>query len=189
VYASSLIDPVADQAVTSVGEVEPVPTDLLLALRAVTDPRARRGRRHDVVAVLAVAVCAVLAGARSYITIAEWARDLTPTVRNRLGLGRRPPCEATIRRVLQAVDAAELDGVVSTWLAARASRTSSPSSPTVGSPQPRRVIALDGKSARGARHAGGRAVHLLAAFDTGSGVVLGQTVAGPRHIGGWCRCD
>lgn len=123
-------------------------------------------------AVLGLAVCAVLAGARSYLAIAEWAGDLTPTVRARLGLGRRPPCEATIRRVLQAVDAAELDRVVSTWLAARSSR----SAPSALPPGPRRVIALDGKTARGARHAGGRAVHLLSAFDTHTGGVLGQTV-------------
>jgi hypothetical protein len=43
-----------------------VPEDLLSALRAVTDPRCRRGVRHQLVAVLGVAVCAVLAGARSY---------------------------------------------------------------------------------------------------------------------------
>jgi len=172
VFVSSLIDRAADQPHLSGGDPEPVPADLLLALRAVNDPRARRGRRHDVVAVLGAAVCAVLAGARSYIGIAEWARDLTPTVRARLGLGRRPPSEATIRRVLQGVDAAELDRVVSTWLAARSAPHSA-----VGQPaQPRRVIALDGKSARGARHAGERAVHLLAAFDTGNGGVLGQTV-------------
>ncbi len=172
VFVSSLIDRAADQPHLSGGDPEPVPADLLLALRAVNDPRARRGRRHDVVAVLGAAVCAVLAGARSYIGIAEWARDLTPTVRARLGLGRRPPSEATIRRVLQGVDAAELDRVVSTWLAARSALNSAVSQPA----QPRRVIALDGKSARGARHAGGRAVHLLAAFGTGNGSVLGQTV-------------
>ena len=39
------------------------------------------------------------------------------------------------------------------------------------------MIALDGKTARGARLAGGRAVHLLATFDTGTGEVLGQGVA------------
>jgi predicted transposase YbfD/YdcC len=172
VFVSSLIDRAADQPHLSGGDPEPVPADLLLALRAVNDPRARRGRRHDVVAVLGAAVCAVLAGARSYIGIAEWARDLTPTVRARLGLGRRPPSEATIRRVLQGVDAAELDRVVSTWLAARSALNSAVSQPA----RPRRVIALDGKSARGARHAGGRAVHLLAAFGTGNGSVLGQTV-------------
>ncbi len=172
VLPSSLIDRPVGQPLVSGGDAGPVPADLLMALRAVKDPRARRGRRHDVVAVLGVAVCAVLAGARSYVGIAEWAADLTPTVRSRLGLGRRPPCESTIRRVLQGVDAATLDEVVSTWLAGRCSL----SSPAIRPDQARRVIALDGKSARGARHAGERAVHLLAAFDTHTGVVLGQTV-------------
>jgi len=38
------------------------------------------------------------------------------------------------------------------------------------------VIAVDGKTARGARTGQGRAVHLLAALDTRTGVVLGQAV-------------
>jgi predicted transposase YbfD/YdcC len=136
-----------------------------VVLAAVTDPRSRRGVRHGCLSVLGIAVCAVLAGARSYFAVAEWAQDLTPTVRRRLGLGRRAPCESTIRRLLQRVDAGQLDRVVSAWLAAR-------TPPPTG----RRVIAVDGKTARGARSAGGRAVHLLAAFDTARGVVLGQSV-------------
>jgi hypothetical protein len=87
VFASSLIDRAVDQPQLCGVDVEPVPVDLLLALRAVADPRARRGQRHDVVAVLGVAACAVLAGARSYIAIAGWARD-------------------------QSIDAAELDQVL-----------------------------------------------------------------------------
>lgn len=147
--------------------VEPgaVPAGLLAALGSVADPRARRGVRHRCTAILGIGVCAVLSGARSYVAIAEWAHDLTPTVRSRLGLGRAAPCESTIRRVFQRVDPEALDGVVSSWLAAR-------SAPQ----QSRRVIAVDGKSARGARGADGRAVHLLAAFDAGTGVVLGQGV-------------
>jgi hypothetical protein len=96
-------------------------------------------------------------GATSSTAIAEWAQDLTPAVRLRLGLGRATPCESTIRRVLQRVDAEALDTLVSTWLAAR---------PAPRQPLP--VIAVDGKSARGARSGQGRAVHLLAAFDTTS---------------------
>ena len=46
------------------------PTDLVAALATVPDPRARRGIRHRLVTVLALAVCAVLAGARSYVAIA-----------------------------------------------------------------------------------------------------------------------
>src|ERR1700737_2235965 len=44
---------------------------VLSVLAAVADPRARRGVRHR----LALAVCAVLAGARSFTAIAEWAAD------------------------------------------------------------------------------------------------------------------
>ena len=101
---------------------------------------------------------------QSYTAIAEWAHDLSPTVGLRLGLGRRAPGEFTIRRLLQRVDAEHLDRV-GAWLAAC-------SRPWGALP----VIAIDGKSVRGARCAGKRAVHLLAALHTGSGAVLGQPV-------------
>jgi hypothetical protein len=130
----------------------------------VPDPRARRGVRHGFVAVLAVGVRAVLAGARTYTAVAEWAHDLPIGVRVRLGLGRVAPSESTIRRILQAVDAEALDAAVSAWLSHKSAALE----------QVVRVIALDGKSARGARRANGRAVRLLAAFDQASGVVLGQ---------------
>jgi len=179
------------------------PTDLVAALATVPDPRARRGIRHRLVTMLALAVCAVLAGARSYVAIAEWAHDLPLGVRVRLGLtvGRATPSESAIRRILQKVDPEALDRAVSGWLVARAARTgpptpdpAQPSAPQqytgsgtarIAAPQPRihspripspRVIAVDGKSARGARGADERAVHLLAALDTSSGIVLGQSV-------------
>jgi len=142
VSSSLLIADVLEQRQVPPGALEPVPTDLLVALRAVSDPRCRRGTRHRFNAVLGLAVCAVLAGARSYTAIAEWAQDLTPTVGQRLGLGRLPPCESTIRRVLQRLDGEHLSQVVSDWLAATAL--------VVGAPRPAlRVIAVDGKTARG----------------------------------------
>jgi predicted transposase YbfD/YdcC len=172
------------------------PTDLVAALVKVPDPRSRRGIRHRLVTVLALAVCAVLAGARSYVAIAEWAHDLPLAVRIRLGLTvrRATPSESAIRRILQKVDPEALDRVVSDWLVARADSTSPPDPPPETTPPgttppepssrpdpapigpPPTVIAVDGKSARGARRADGRAVHFLAAFDTGSGIVLGQSV-------------
>ena len=87
------------------------PTDLVAALATVPDPRARRGIRHRLVTVLALAVCAVLAGARSYVAIAEWAHDLPLGVRIRLGLtvARATPSESAIRRILQKVDPEALD--------------------------------------------------------------------------------
>ncbi len=173
VSVSSLIHALTDKpspAVT-VGP-EPVPADLVLALATVSDPRARRGRRHRFSAVLGVAACAVLAGARSYVAIAEWAHDLTPAMRRRLGLGRVAPSESTLRRVLQRTDPVQLDEVLSRWVTARTGACPGP--PTSAARQ--EVIAVDGKTARGARTGQGRAVHLLAALDTRTGVVLGQAV-------------
>jgi hypothetical protein len=57
-----------------------------------------------------------------------------------------------------------------------------PRIPAAPPPRPSpRVIAVDGKSARGARHADGRAAYLLAAFEVGTGIVLGP-VRGRRHV-------
>lgn len=169
----SLIPAAVDQSQVPPQELASVPDDVLAVLASVVDPRSRRGVRHRCAAVLGIAVCAVLAGAKSYLAIAEWAHDLTPTVRARLGLGRSAPSESTIRRVLQRVDAEQLDLAVCSWLAARTA--SAPDGAVDGV----RVIAVDGKSARGARcrsEPDSRAVHLLAAFDTVSGAVLGQSV-------------
>jgi predicted transposase YbfD/YdcC len=168
--SSSPILNVVDQFGSSPIEVVTASADLLGALAAVPDPRARRGVRHGFVAILAVGVCAVLAGARTFTAIAEWAHDLPVGMRVRLGLGRLAPSESTIRRNLQAADADAVDGAISAWLVARAATAIPAVAPAV------RMIAIDGKSARGARGPKGRAVHLLAAFDQANGLVLGQGV-------------
>jgi len=114
--------------------------------------------------VLALGVAALL----SSVAIAEWAHDLPVSARVRLGIRRRAASESTIRRILQAVDLDALDAALSGWVAARLP-TPLPSRPIT------RVIAVHGKTARGARHLDGPAAHLLAAFDHTSGVVLGKT--------------
>lgn len=175
-----------DKASCADGDGQSVPVGLLEVLAAVADPRARRGRRHEVGAVLSIAVGAVLAGARTYVAIAEWGQDLTVTARVRLGLRRHPPSESTIRRVLQRMDAEALDQVVCAWLTVGAQPATAPAIlplavpavSAVPAPQPRLrpVIAVDGKTARGARQPDATQTHLFAAFDHTSGVVLGQTV-------------
>jgi DDE_Tnp_1-associated len=118
---------------------------LLEALSTVTDPRARRGVRHGLVAVLAVAVCAVVAGARSYAGIAQWATDLDAGQRAALGFGSRAPDGVTIWRVLTAVDPAALDKALGDWIGAQLAERRR------GWTRHRRVLAVDGKTLRGAR--------------------------------------
>ena len=89
---------------------------LLAYLAAVPDPRAARGRRHPLVAILGMAAAAVLAGARSIAAIAEWAADAPQPVRAALGARHHAPghfsvpAEATIRRTLARLDADALAG-------------------------------------------------------------------------------
>ena len=58
----------------------PDPVTLAPALQSVlagvVDPRRRRGVRHPLVVALTAAVCAVAAGARSFVAAAEWVADL-----------------------------------------------------------------------------------------------------------------
>ena len=162
---SSLMSRLVDQpTATGAVDADVIDGDLLAALGRVVDPRARRGVRHRLAVILALGAGAVLAGARSLVAIAEWASDLPPTARTRLGIGRAVPCESTIRRTLQSVDADAFDAVLGDWLAARASQTE----------QRWPAIAVDGKTVRGARVGDGRAPHLLAAIGHADGVVLAQ---------------
>ena len=134
-------------------------------LEGVADPRDRRGVRHALTAVLCLAVVGVLAGCRTLGAMREHVADLEPADLGALGpgAGRALPSESTIRRVLQRVNADDLDARVSSWLRTR-----------VGAIGGRRVIAVDGKTMRGARGAGERAPHLPAAPGRAGGVVVGQ---------------
>jgi hypothetical protein len=49
---------------------------LSVVLTTVIDPRKPRGIRHRLVVLLTAAVCAVAAGARSFVAIGEWVADL-----------------------------------------------------------------------------------------------------------------
>ncbi len=146
-------------------------------LAAVPDPRARRGVGHRLVSVLVMSVCAVLGGMRSFVAIAQWARDSAescPQLRDLLGGITRVPAESTIRRTLQRLDAAELDQLLGTWAQARTTAASS-AEQRAGL----RAVAADGKTLCGSGHPtpgiGAPAQrHLLAAFDHAHGVVLGQ---------------
>lgn len=136
---------------------------LMQLLEQVPDPRDPRGVRHRLTAVLAVGVAAVLAGARSFVAIGEWAADATGETLAALGVAGCASDEATIRRLFARLDADLLDRLLGAWMFTRTRMI-----------EGRRVIAIDGKSVRGAKDTNGQMPHLVAAFDHAAGAVLGQ---------------
>ena len=116
--------------------------------------------------VLTVARCAVLAGARTLLAISEWAADSDRTALSHHGIDSDAvlPCESTIRRTLALLDADAFDRALAAWMAVK-----------VGHLHGRRVIAINGKTMRGARREGDEP-HLVAALEHATGAVMGQGV-------------
>jgi len=140
------------------------PGGLFDFLDRLTEPRKPRGTRHKLKMVLATAVCACLAGARSFQAIADWISVQPPEILARLQCRRKrseftPPSEPTIRRVLQSIDAQELDELVGKWL--------SEQSDDIG-------VAIDGKTLRGSRNGDAKPAHLVAALLHKEGVTIAQ---------------
>jgi DDE_Tnp_1-associated/Transposase DDE domain len=158
-----------EHAVGEHDDGSPVPGGLLDVLNHVSDPRKRRGVQHTVTAIMAVTLAATIAGARSLTGIAEWAAEAPLPVLARLGVRRRPPSEATIRRLLSRLPADTLDSIIGAWMWLRTS--------TIGG---RRVIAFDGKTLRGAKDTAGNLTHLLAGLCQRTGTVLAQVGVGAK---------
>ncbi|MCX5408679.1 hypothetical protein OHA37_33090 [Streptomyces sp. NBC_00335] len=76
------------------------------------------------------------------------------------------PAETAVRRLLAHVDGDALDRAVGSWLAERWPKTTGAAG--------MRGLAVDGKSLRGAVKGRGRKIHLLAALEHTTGLVLAQ---------------
>ena len=144
---------------------------LLQALSAVADPRRSRGRRHSLQSILLLAVGAVLAGARSYAAIAQWAGCAEQAV----SVCGPTPHAITFGRVSAAVDPAALQRALTAWVLnrrdARGRQRANPSRPRG---EGRTVLAVDGKTLRGARGEGGEQTKLVAVFDHAEHLALAQ---------------
>src|SRR3954466_3663307 len=144
------------------------------ALAAVPDARRRRGRRHELIGVLAIGACACLTGASSYVAISEWAAAQGQAVLDCLDSAAELPSESTLRRCLQDADAAAVDAAVTGWaggqLAAQRARAAGTGlAPVIAD---RRGVAIGGKT----RHGGG-------ARSTSEQVAAARSGGGPTHPG------
>lgn len=154
-------------------DIEKLPLDgqggLFEILAGVSDYRKRRGIRHKVQSLLATAICAVLAGARSFIAMGEWAAEQSAETLRRLGSKHgKPPSERTYRRLFARIDVEDLDRRVGRWIAAQQRL------------QAGAALAIDGKTVRGSAEGEKPALHLLSAIVHGSTAVVAQVPVEPK---------
>ncbi|MFL6111330.1 MAG: ISAs1 family transposase [Catenulispora sp.] len=150
----------------AVDELPGLPT-LVEALAAVPDPRAVRGRRFGLPFLLAAAVLAVLAGAKSIAALARWFTAADPQVLAAIGGAPVSPAASTIGRLLGRISGDALDDAVFGWV----NTVLAAGEPDAAAP---RGLGVDGKAVRGAKDADGKAPHLVAAVRHDSGTVAGQ---------------
>jgi hypothetical protein len=156
--------------VASGGKQLPIEGDdgLVDLLRTVMDPRKRRGIRHPLTSILAIATCACLSGARSFEAIAQWATELSREALKRLGCNRsRPPSEKCFRLTLQRINAAELDSKIGSRLSRRKALAYND-------------IALDGKTLCGGHDRDKAPPHLLSAVLHREGIIVAQLQVGDK---------
>lgn len=130
----------------------------------LVDPRRPRGRRHCLLDILTIAVCAVISGAESWVEVAAWGRIKQDWLAEWLELPHGIPCHDTFGRVFARIDPAQFEAGFLRWVQAVA-QTAEPE-----------VIALDGKTMRrsGDRRTGQRPLHLVSAWATAQRLVLAQ---------------
>lgn len=141
----------------------------------VPDPRKARGKRHPLVAMLALAVAATLCGYRSYGAIAEWGRSYGEAISRALGFTReQTPCAATFYHLFRRVDRVALERCLGQWAQQVLAATPTTAPPALPG------VAVDGKSLRGSRKQGAPLTHLLSAVSHRLGLTLDQVAVAAK---------
>ena len=130
----------------------------------LTDPRVDRTKLHDLLDIVTIAICAVVAGADAWEQIEQFARAKQDWLKSFLALPNGIPSHDTIARVFARLDPDEFQRCFLRWVGALQEATE------------RRVIAIDGKTLRRSfdRAKGKSALHLVHAWATANHLLLGQ---------------
>lgn len=159
------------------------------ALEQVSDGRHKRGVRYSVALVLTLILLAKLAGMTTPLAIAEWVRLRADWLRQVLPSKRQTfPCAATYSNVLRAVDAEQVNALLTATLTrVRASeRCGDEPSRLVGQAEREEHVhvALDGKTLRGTlghEQPDQRPMHQLALYETKTGLLLKEQITGEKQ--------
>jgi predicted transposase YbfD/YdcC len=124
-----------------------------------------RGGQYRLRSVLGIATAAMLAGANDLRAIYRWGQRLRPEALPRFDITNgKAPCHATYHCFFQSLDA----DAVARVLGSHAMNVAVPGH-----------IAIDAKTLKGSRRLDAKAIHVLSAFSTEMGAVIGDLVVAP----------
>ncbi len=151
------------------------PTASILAhFQDLEDPRISPATRHRLLDIVAIAICAVICGADTWVEVEAFGRAKAAWLRTFLALPHGLPAHDTFGRVFAALDPAQFEAGFRSWVATVADLTAGA------------VVAVDGKTLRRSHDAGqGKdALVLVSAWAEANRLVLGQVAvdAGSNEI-------
>jgi predicted transposase YbfD/YdcC len=131
---------------------------------AIPDPRIDRTKRHQLIDILVLAICAVICGADSWEEMAEFGRSKQRWFQRFLALPNGIPSPDTFARVLARIQPAAFERCFLNWIQSVTQRIEG------------QLVSIDGKKLRRSHHraAGKDAIHLVSAWASANRLVLGQ---------------
>lgn len=128
------------------------------------DPRMERTRQHDLLDILTIALCGVICGAESWVQVELFGKSKRGWFAGFLKLPEGIPSHDTFGRVFAALDPEAFERCFLDWAAHVAEDLAG------------EVVPIDGKTLRRSfdRAGGKNALHLISAWASQTGLVLGQ---------------
>ena len=140
------------------------PASLIEHFSRLEDPRVERNKKHELIDVIVLSVCAVLSGAEGWSDIEEFGRNKLQWLRRYVALANGIPVDDTIARIISALSVTGFQECFMSWMedAAKLSRGE--------------IIALDGKTQRRSYDRRHRvsALPMVSVWTCRNAVVLGQ---------------
>ena len=87
------------------------------------DPRIERGKAHQLIDIVVLAICAVVCGAEGWETIEEFGHTKLDWLRHYVPLANGIPAHDTIARVLSRISAHGFERCFASWVSACAQVT------------------------------------------------------------------
>lgn len=143
---------------------EYAPESLIACFSDLPDPRVTGRCAHKLTDIIVIAICAVIGGAETWVDIETFGKTKQAWFEGFLELPNGIPSHDTFGRVFAALDGEAFQRCFMRWVEGVFKKLGG------------QVVAIDGKTVRRShdRYLGTRAIHMVSAWASGSGVVLGQ---------------